>query len=462
MFDPDSSLADEDGLREDVLTALGRLDMTVMRYPGGNFVSSYHWLDGVGPPERRPTLRDPNWQSIEPNRFGTDEFVRVCRKMGWEPQLTVNLGTGSPEEAANWVEYCNLPAGTKYADMRRENGSDDPFGVKLWFLGNEMDGPWQTGHVPAEQYACRADQAAAMMKRTDGDIALVACGTCNTELSTYMEWDREVLEYLGDNVDFISAHRYVKKEEDDSPDFLAAAAGIDRQIMEMDSACRFVQAKRRSTKRIFLCFDEWNVWYKTKGQFSRGRAQFAPAMYEEIYNLEDALVVAGILGSFIRHADFVKIANIAQIVNVLAPIVTKDDALLIQSIFYPFEMYSRRRKGTSLTTSVSGPRYESRNYGEAPYVDASAILDDRRLHVFLTNRSLDDPAVVKLEPAGMNAAGLHDAEILTGPDSGAANSFDEPDTVRSRPFEEAEFKEGRMTIELPPLSFAALTVKLDR
>ena len=458
VYDPGCSHADEDGFRTDVMGALRRLDMTAMRYPGGNFASGYHWLDGVGPRDERPTVRDLAWQSLEPNRFGTDEYVRLCRKMGWTPMLTVNLGTGTPEEARDWVEYCNCPAGTHYADVRAANGSPEPHAVKLWCLGNEMDGPWQLGHVPADQYAIRAQQAAKMMKDVDRSIELVVCGSCSVGMKTYMEWDRQVLEYVGDLADYVSLHRYVGNPDDDTPDYLAITNSIDRQIEEMDAACRFVQAKRRTGKRAYLCFDEWNVWYKNHEV--DGAAKFAPHLIEEVYNLEDALVVAGFLNSFIRHADVVKIANIAQIVNVIAPILTRGDELLIQPTFYPFEMFSRRREGTSLRPVVTGPAYEGRTNGRVNVVDASAILDADQLHVFATNRSLDEPASVQVELADRTVAALDSAELLTGPGPKAANSFEQPDVVRSQPFEDVRIAAGRAGVELPPLSVAAMTFRL--
>jgi alpha-N-arabinofuranosidase len=458
VYDPDCAHADEDGFRTDVLAALRRLKMTAMRYPGGNFASGYHWMDGVGPREQRPTVRELAWQSIEPNHFGTEEYARLCRKMGWTPMLTVNLGTGTPEEARNWVEYCNCPSGTWYADMRVANGSPDPYAVKLWCLGNEMDGPWQLGHVPADQYAVRAQQAAKMMKDVDRSIELVACGSCGIGMPTYMEWDQQVLEYLGDLADYVSLHRYVGNREDDTPDFLAITNSIDRQIEEMDAVCRFVQAKRRSAKRAYLCFDEWNVWYRNRQ--GNGEGRFAPHLIEEVYNLEDALVVAGFLNSFIRHADVVKIANIAQIVNVIAPILTRGDEMLIQSIFYPFEMFSQRRDGVSLTTVVDGPTYEGKTNGQVHYMDVSAILDGRRLHVFAANRSLQEVANVRIQLADRSIVALEGGELLTGPGAKAANSFEQPDLVRSRPFAHAKIARGEAACELPPLSVAAMTFAL--
>lgn len=461
VYDPDSKWADEGGFRTDVMSALRRLSMTTMRYPGGNFASGYHWMDGVGPREARPIVRELAWQSLEPNQFGTDEFMSLCRKMGWTPMLTVNLGTGTPEEARNWVEYCNSPRGTRYADMRAANGHPEPYGVRLWCLGNEMDGPWQLGHVPADQYAIRAQQAAKMMKDVDRSIEFIVCGSCGVTLPTYMEWDRQVLEYVGDYADYISLHRYVGNPDGDTADYLAVTNAIDRQIEEMDAVCRFVQAKRRSAKRAYLCFDEWNVWYK--GTATDGAGQFAPHLLEEVYNLEDALVVAGFLNSFIRHADVLKIANLAQIVNVIAPVMTRGDELLIQSIFYPFEMFSRRRKGVSLRPAVSGPSYVSRTYGEVHTVDCSAIYDGpgARLHVFLINRSLTESAPVRVELGSRAIVGLESGEVLTGPDPQAANSFERPDVVKSCPFDEVRVVSGQVVTDLPPLSVVALTLRLE-
>jgi len=458
VYDPQSPQADEDGFRRDVMDALRRLRMTAMRYPGGNFASGYHWLDGVGPREARPTVRELAWQSIEPNHFGTDEYIALCRKMGWTPMITVNLGTGTPEEARNWVEYCNCPPDTRFARMRADNGHPAPFGVKLWCLGNEMDGTWQLGHVPADQYAIRADQAAKMMQDVDPTIELVVCGSCGMGMPTYMEWDRIVLDYLGDRADYVSLHRYVGNRNGDTADYLAVTASIDRQIEEMDAVCRFVQAKRRSKKRAWLCFDEWNVWYRAQG--GNGGGQFAPHLLEEVYNLEDALVVAGFLNSFIRHADVVKIANIAQIVNVIAPIMTRGNELLIQSIFYPFEMFSKRREGIALRPIVNGPRYVSASHGEVTYVDSSAILGDGVLHLFLTNRSLDEQATVTVQIADRPIVAVIDGELLTGPAPQAANSFEQPDLIAARPFTRAQIADGQATLSLPPLSVAALTLKL--
>ena len=404
-------------------------------------------------------MRALAWQSLESNQMGTDEFMTLCRQMDWEPMLAVNLGTGTPEEARNWVEYCNAPANSHYAQMRAANGHPEPYGVKLWCLGNEMDGPWQLGHVPADVYAIRAQQAGKMMRDTDRSIELVARGSSGPQMKTYAEWDRQVLEYLGDLADYISLHRYVGNHNNDTADFLAITNAIDKQIEEVDAICRQVQAVRRSEKRAYLCFDEWNVWYKNMEMDGEGK--FAPHLIEEVYHLEDALVVAGFFNSFVRHADVVKIANIAQIVNIIAPIQTRGDEMLIQSIFYPFMMMSQRREGVALQTAVSGPTYDSPSYGTVHTIDTSAILGDGELNVFVTNRGVGETAVVHIDLADKLITGLKNGEILTGPDAKTANSYEQPNLLEAQPFSNVTVVDGKASIALPPLSFAALTFAVE-
>jgi alpha-N-arabinofuranosidase len=456
VYEPQSKHADANGFRQDVLSALRQQRYTAMRYPGGNFASGYHWLDGVGPRDRRPPVLELAWQSLEPNQFGTDEFIQMARQMDWTPMITVNLGTGTPEEARNWVEYCNSPAGTLYANLRAANGHPEPYEVRLWCLGNEMDGPWQLGHVPAGEYAIRAQQAAKLMKDTDPRIELVVAGSCTTGLPTYMEWDRAVLEYVGPFAEYVSLHRYVGNPRGDTPDFLAVTNAIDRQIEDMDAACRYVQARTRARQRHYLCFDEWNVAYRSNGEKHQPGA-FAPHLGEELYNLEDALVVAGFLNSFIRHADSIKIANLAQIVNVIPPILTRGDEMLLQSIYYPFVMYSTRRAGTALRPAVVGPGYESPSYGYVDNVDSSAILGDGRLHVFLTNRSLDEQAAVTVDFPGGQLGPVVSAEVLAGAGPSAHNTFEQPRIVVSRALDGVLVQDGQARITLPPLSVAAIS-----
>ncbi len=461
VYQPGAASADENGFRQDVLGALRGLNMTAIRYPGGNFASGYHWMDGIGPKQQRSTVRELAWQSIEPNQFGTDEFIQLSRQMGWMPMLTVNLGTGTPEEARNWVEYCNSPAGTRYADLRCRNGSQVPHQVNLWFLGNELDGPWQLGHIPAEEYAILAQQAAKMMKDTDPQIETIACGSSTMSGSTYMEWDRTVLEYIGGQADYISLHRYIDNRSGNTADFLAATNSIDRRIEDMEAVCRIVQAKTRSKKRHALCFDEWNVWYRSMvPEDMNGRGKFAPHLLEEHYNLEDALMVAGFLNSFIRHADSVKIANLAQIVNVIAPIITRGDQLLRQSIYYPFAMFASRKQGVAIQPVVVGPAYESPSYGSAAYIDASAILGEGVLHTFLVNRNLHETAEVEVDHAGGWIEGTASAEVVSGPHPQARNTFEDPGLIRADRLQTVHVHRGKAKVILPPLSAAAVTFQV--
>lgn len=461
IYDPNSKHSDEGGFRKDVLGALEAMNMTVMRYPGGNFVSGYHWMDGVGTKEQRPTMRDLAWQSIEPNQIGTDEFMKLSHKMNWSPMMAANLGTGTPDEARNWVEYCNSPVGTKYADLRAANGHAAPYDVKLWCLGNEMDAPWQLGHVPARDYAIRAQQAAKMMKDVDPSIETIASGSCKVDLPTYASWDRETLEYIGPYAEYLSVHRYVRNDDSNAPDFFAVTNSINQQIEEMDAVCRYVQALTRSRKRHYLCFDEYNIWYRArKAEHKDGRGKFAPHLMEETFNLEDTLIIAGFLNCFIRHADVVKIANLAQVVNVLAPIMTRGNEILLQSIYYPFLMYSQRREGMALRPAVAGPGYESKSFGYVDYIDTSAILGDGLLHVFVSNRSLDEKAPVTIEFPGGSIESLESAEIVTGPGLKAENTYEQPNVVTAKPFTEVKVADEQAQLTLPPISVAALTFKV--
>ncbi len=463
VYDPGCAHADDMGCRTDVLNALKRLEMTAMRYPGGNFVSGYHWEDGVGPKDQRPTTRDLAWQSLEPNQFGTDEFCELARRMGWTPMMSVNLGTGTPEEARNWLEYCNIDGGSKYADMRRANGAEKPHDIKLWCLGNEMDGPWQIGHVPAETYAINAQQTARMMKMVDPSIEVVACGSCATDLPTYLDWDRKVLDHCKDDIDYISLHRYVGNSAGDTEDFLAVTKSIDDQIEAMQAVCHSVHKTRKTRRQVQLSFDEWNVWYRARdGAHVDGKGKFAPHLIEEHYNLEDALVVAGFLNSFIRHADSVKIANLAQIVNVIAPILTRGDEMLVQSIFYPFEMMSKRRNGHALRVAVEGSSYQAKTHGATHHLDASAILDGNQLHTFLVNRSVSQAMEVQVKLAGTHITKLKSAELLHGTDPKANNTYESPSTIQAKSVQDSCIKHGESLVELPPLSVYAATFEIER
>ncbi|MCP3910233.1 MAG: alpha-N-arabinofuranosidase [Actinomycetia bacterium] len=460
VYDPDSAHADEHGCRRDVLEALDRLGFTVMRYPGGNFVSNYHWTDGVGPTAERPTVRDLAWGSIEPNRFGTDEFLALAARMGWTPMLAVNLGTGSPEEAADWVEYCNAAAGTRYADRRVDNGRAGPWAVPLWCLGNEMDGPWQVGRVPVHDYGVKASQAAHMMRLVDPAIELVVSGSSTAESPTWMSWDRQALEAVGGLGHYLSTHRYVGNPDGDTRRYLTTGALIDRQIDEMDAVCRYAAGVRRSGRRPYIAFDEWNVWFRTMDAEGMKRGQPFPAhLVEEVYDHQDALVVAQFLNSFIRRADVVKVANLAQIVNVIAPLLTRGDDLLHQTIFHALAMFRHRQSGRSLRTAYDGTTVGG-PFGDLPGVDASVIHDDDRAHFFLVNRLVDETLDVSIEVADRAVVAIESADLLHHDDPEATNTWESPDTVVHESTDQARVDGVGVRVELPPLGFVALTVAL--
>ena len=459
IYDPTSAQADDYGCRTDVLSALDELDFTVMRYPGGNFVSNYHWRDGVGPIHDRPTRRDLAWGTIEPNTFGTNEFLSLCKRTGWSPMFAVNLGTGLPEEAADWVEYTNGELETDIAEQQKVDQSDNVSKVPLWCLGNEMDGPWQMGHMPAADYGIKARQAAHMMKLVDPSIELVVSGTSLPDNSTYLEWDRQALEAVGGLADYLSTHRYLDNYSGDTSQFLCSGVAIDQQIAEIDSVCRYVAGRRRSRRRPFIAFDEWNVWYRTRNRENMWAGGKFPAhLVEEIYDLQDALVCAQFLMSFIRNADVVKIANIAQVVNVIAPVLTSGDKLLRQTIFEALAMFVNRREGNSLRLSYEGPTVDSADFGYVAAVDGAAILsDNNELHVYAVNRSVELPLDLEVDFSGGHLQ-VVSSEMLHHPTPTAQNTWDNPDAVRRSGVEFSG--DGKSLVQLPPNCFVAATFKV--
>ncbi|MCY3915203.1 MAG: alpha-N-arabinofuranosidase [Chloroflexi bacterium] len=463
VYDPESPHADENGLRVDVLAALRELSFRSMRYPGGNFVSGYRWEDGIGPKSQRPARRELAWQSIESNQFGTDEFIRFCREINTEPMLAVNLGTGSIQDAANLVEYCNAPTGSNYANTRAANGNEDPYGVKYWCLGNEMDGPWQIGHLDAIEYGKKAREAAKLMRLHDDSLELVLCGSSSSLMPTYPEWDRIGLELCWDLVQYHSMHYYANNSDDDTPSYLALSAAFEDYVDTVAAVLRYVKAKTRSKHDVYLSWDEWNVWYKAREATDlRGGWTEAPHLIEEVYNLEDALVVAQWLSVFLRRADVLKIACIAQIVNVIAPILTTPDSLLKQTIYYPLLMFSQMASGNSLDLLVESPRYETKQFGDMPLLDVSASHDDAagKNSIFIVNRSLTERMPIEIRWGDVTPKRISSAQQLSGDDPKAFNSWEHPNRLTSRAIYAPKIIDGAAQMSLPPLSFTALGVEL--
>jgi alpha-L-arabinofuranosidase len=462
IYDPQSKLSDSNGYRKDVLDEIKKLGVPIIRYPGGNFVSGYNWLDGIGPKANRPAVLDKAWNSVNSNEFGTDEFLAWCRLVGTEPLLGLNLGTGTPEQAAALVEYCNLEKGTRWSDLRRKNGIAEPYKVQKWCLGNEMDGPWQIGHMTATEYGLKAEDAARQMRYVDPSLKLIACGSSGPGMPTYLEWDREVLEQCYDYVDAISLHRYVgnTKEETggDSSKFLALNLTMERQIDEVAAVCDMVRGHKRSPKKLWLSFDEWNVWYRERtGDAVNGHRQNAPHLLEEVYNLEDALLVGGLINTLIRKADRVQLACLAQLVNVIAPIMTNANGLLRQTIYYPYSWALEFARGSALELLVESSTYDVSGMGAVSYVDAAGTYqsDTGKIALFLLNRDLAKPHQVEIVWEGSSPR-AGDAVVLTGSDLKAANTFDAPSRVVPQKAEKASSAAGRSSFELPPRSYTVV------
>jgi alpha-N-arabinofuranosidase len=463
IFEPDSPLSDQRGYRKDVLGQIRELGVPIIRYPGGNFVSGYNWLDGVGPLANRPRTLDKAWNSIQSNRFGTNEFMTWCKAAGTEPLMAVNLGTGTPEQAAALLEYCNVDGGTQWSDLRRKHGVAEPYKIKRWCLGNEMDGPWQIGHMSATEYGTKAADAARQMRYVDSSVQLIACGSSGPLLPTYLEWDRAVLEQCYEYVDGLSLHRYftntVEETGGDSGKFLALNLAMDRQIAESLAVCDLVRGHKRSPKKLWLSFDEWNVWYRARsGSQLNGGGREAPHLLEEVYNLEDALLVGGMLNTLMRNANRVKLACLAQLVNVIAPIMTNERGMWRQTIFYPYSWALQFAQGSVLDVLVQSPTYDGGQPDPVPYVDAVATLDPQsgKTTLFLLNRDLTKPRQVEILWEDKVPSQVLTALVLTGGDLKATNTFESPQQVHPQPLDKPLAGTGGTTFELPPRSYTVI------
>jgi alpha-L-arabinofuranosidase len=460
VYEPGSKLSDATGFRKDVLEAVKKLGVPVIRYPGGNFVSGYNWLDGVGPKDKRPVVLDKAWNTIEPNQFGTNEFMQWCRAVGSDPLMGLNLGTGSAEMAAALVEYCNFEKGTKWSELRRQHGIEKAHNVKYWCLGNEMDGGWQIGHMPAREYGLKARDTANQMRMVDPSVQLIACGSSGPGMASYLEWDREMLEECYDLVDGISLHCYYRNDNQetgaagDTSKFLTFNLEMENQIAEVAGVCDYVRARKRSRKRLWLSFDEWNVWYRARE--GDGGRKVAPHLLEEVYNLEDALLVGGFLNSLMRSAQRVRVACLAQLVNVIAPITTSPDGLFLHTIYYPYVWALQCARGDVLDLAVESATYDVRGAGAVPYIDASATMDKNgAVSLFILNRDLNKARDVEVVWRDAPPQRVQFSQVLTGTDLKASNSFENPMKVAPQSLEVP--KPGTKTVlQLPARSYAVV------
>lgn len=460
IYEPDHPTADDLGFRQDVLALIRELGVNFVRYPGGNFVSGYNWEDGVGPAEERPRRLDLAWTTTESNEIGTNEFAHWAERAGIEVNMAVNLGTRGIDDARNLVEYCNHPTGTYWSDLRRSHGVEEPHRFKVWCLGNEMDGPWQIGHKTADEYGRLSAQTATAMKWVDPSIELVVCGSSNSGMPTFPQWEATVLDHTYEHVDYLSLHTYYGNKEDDLGTFLAQSLDMDHQIETAIAACDFIKAKKRSSKELLLSFDEWNVWHHTRDQdkdiIRKQRWQAAPPLAEEPYTLEDALVVGCMIISLLKHAARVKIACIAQLVNVLAPISSvTGGGIWRQATYYPFLHASTFGRGSVLDLRVTSPCYDNRTFGGVPLLEAVATFDEDSEHltVFAVNRDQDGSLSLEGDVRSFPDSRVIEHLILEHDDVKASNTLANPHRVMPHNRGDASMEGGKLTANLPKLSW---------
>ncbi|WP_199517181.1 arabinosylfuranosidase ArfA [Nucisporomicrobium flavum] len=454
IYEPGHPHADERGFRTDTTALVRELGVPIVRYPGGNFVSGYRWEDGIGPVSERPTRLDLAWRSLETNQVGVNEFVAWARTADVEPLMAVNLGTRGIDAARSLVEYCNLPGGTYWSDLR----GGEPYGIKTWCLGNEMDGPWQIGHKTAHEYARLALETAKAMRQVDPSIELVACGSSGRQMPTFGSWEATVLAEAYDAVDYVSAHAYYEQHGDDRDSFLASATDMDAFIEELVATADHVRAVGRHKKRINVSFDEWNVWYLSRFEGETNlEVRERPRLIEDVYSVTDAVVVGNLLISLLRHADRVRIGCLAQLVNVIAPIMTEPGgAAWRQASFHPFALTSAHGRGTVLQLALESPVHETARHGEVPLLDAAAVRSGDQVVIFAVNRSQTTPMSVDVDVRSLPSLSAATHTALFDDDPDAVNTAAEPDRVKPRTLDDPKLDGGRLQAVLPPLSWNML------
>lgn len=472
IYEPGHPDADEDGFRKDVMDLVVGLDVPVIRYPGGNFVSCYDWHDGIGPKEDRPVRMEYAWSSIETNEFGIDEFCKWAKKVGVEPMIAVNLGTGNIKDAGDLVEYCNHPGGTYWSDLRIKNGSKEPYNIKYWCLGNEMEGSWQAGHLSAEDYAKKALEAAKIMKWVDPSIKLIGCGSSYENLPVYLEWDRVMLPELYDQIDYLSTHNYTMRAGASVTDYLASYKQLDNHIKNTVKVLEFVKAKHNKDKDIKICLDEWNVWnfqdikldsladlngITTFEISSADKWEIAPPILQEKYSLLDTLVLGGLGISLLKNCDTVEIACLAQLINVIAPITTvPGGGVYKQGTFHVFEMLSHYGRGKVMNAIVEADKYQS-VYGELDIVEPIVIHDEEKdeIHVFALNCDQEEDVELDITLQGYGDRKVVKHMAIYGDDLDVINTYEEQENIVIKEQEVS----GEAKVVLPKLSFNLIVLK---
>lgn len=452
--------SDAQGFRKDTLDLVKELQVPIVRYPGGNFVSGFRWEDSVGPKDKRPSRPELAWGVIETNQFGLNEFADWSKKAGSDIMMAVNLGTRGPEDAKNLLEYCNFKGGTYYSDLRKEHGYKDPHDIKVWCLGNEMDGPWQIGHKTMDEYGRLAEETAKAMKLIDPSIELVSCGSSFKEMPTFPKWESRTLEYTYDYVDYVSLHQYYGNEADDMADFLAKSDDMDEFIRTVIATCDYVKAKKRSKKKMNLSFDEWNVWFHSKADeidiTQNSPWQKAPSLLEDIYTFEDALLVGLMLITLLKHADRVKIACLAQLVNVIAPIMTEKNGggVWRQTIFYPFLHASKYGRGDVLQPLVSTDKHDTAQHDNVTDVESVAVFNEEKeeVTVFAVNRNIEEDVEFTIDIRGMEGYRLLEHIVMESEDRKSCNSLKE-EKVYPKMVKRSELENGMVRSYLTKASW---------
>jgi alpha-N-arabinofuranosidase len=467
IYEPGSPFADENGFRKDVIDLVKELGITIVRYPGGNFLSGYDWKDGIGPKENRPTRLDLAWHGLETNQFGLDEFMSWANKAAIEPMMAVNLGTNGLKEALDLIEYTNVEAKSKWAQERVKNGHERAYDIKVWCLGNEMDGPWQLGHKNAEDYATLAADVARGMHQIGENLQLVACGSSNRSMATFGTWEETVLEKTYDLVDHISLHTYYE-DLGDTQEFLIISTDLDYMINEVCNVADAVKAKIRSDKTITLSLDEWNVWNLSKFQAMERPKEWLPAqrVIEDEYTFKDAVVLGNLLISILRRSDRVKMACIAQLVNVIAPIRAEaDQPAWRQTTFFPFAYTSRFGRGKTLITRIESPAIKSSRFGDVNAIDAITTYDEKnkKVAVFVVNRSLTETIDTSVLLSGFKNLEVEEQVTMESSDWMATNNAANPNKVRPSEAKTAVIAGNSIEIKLAPVSWQVfhISVELD-
>lgn len=462
IYEPGHPEADEQGFRKDVIELVKQLQVPIVRYPGGNMVSAYNWEDGVGPKEDRPRRLELAWRTIETNEVGTNEFADWAKKVGADVMMAVNLGTRGIDAARNLIEYTNHPGGTYWSDLRRSHGYEQPHNIKTWCLGNEMDGPWQVGHKTAYEYGRIAQETGKAMKLVDPSIELVACGSSNTGMPTFPEYEATTLDIAYNQVDYISLHQYYGNRANDPANYLAKNLDMDHFIKTVISTCDYIKAKHRSKKTINLSFDEWNVWYHSNEADRKVEPwSIAPPQLEDHYNFEDALLVGSMLITFLQHADRVKMAAMAQLVNVIAPIMTENNGRSWkQTIFYPYMHTSVYGRGTSLKPILTSPKYDSKDFTDVPYVDSAAVYNEENeeLTIFLVNKHLESSMPIDIDLRSFEGYHLVEHIELANDDLKAVNTV-EHQAVSPRLNTTSHLDNGQLTANLAKTSWNVIRLK---